>query len=53
MGEMINQINYPTVAGGFLNNAIIKDKIHKQVFKGMEICSSNDIGMVEGNDLKP
>ena len=23
MGERINEINYPTIAGGFLNNAIL------------------------------
>ena len=31
---MINEINFPTIAGGFLNNKVIKDR--KQVFKGIE-----------------
>ena len=26
--------------------------IHKQVFKGMEVCRANDIGLVASNDIK-
>ena len=37
LGNMINEINYPTMAGAFLNNSIIKDRIPKQVFKGIEM----------------
>jgi hypothetical protein len=29
LGDMINEINYPTIAGGFLNNEVIKDRIPK------------------------
>ena len=35
LGDMINEINFPTIAGGFLNNIVIKDRIPKQVFKGI------------------
>ena len=35
MGEIINEINYPRIARGFLNNAITKDIITKQAFKGI------------------
>ena len=37
LGDTINEINFPTIAGGFLNNIVIKDRIPKQVFKGIEI----------------
>ena len=35
---MINDINFPTIAGGFLNNVVIKERIPKQVFKGIDMC---------------
>ena len=50
LGNMINEINYPTIAGAFLNNAIIKDKIPKQVFKGIEMCRTNGILTYNGID---
>ena len=37
LGDTINEINFPTIVGGFLNNIVIKDRIPKQVFKGIEI----------------
>ena len=39
---MINEINFPTIAGGFLNNIVIKDRIPKQVFKGRIRTSKRD-----------
>ena len=38
LGDMINEINFPTIAGGFLNNIIIRDRIPKHVFKGIDMC---------------
>ena len=32
LGDMINEINFPTIVGGFLNNIVIKDKIPKQIY---------------------
>ena len=32
MGEIINDIYFPTIPGGFLNNATIKTRIPKQVY---------------------
>ena len=46
MWEMINETNFPTIAGGFLNNAIIKHRIPKQVFKGIEIFRASGINLV-------
>ena len=43
--------NYPTIAGAFLNNAIIKDRIPKQVFKGIETCRTNRINLVVNNEI--
>ena len=43
--------NYPTIAGAFLNNAIIKDRIPKQVFKGIEMCRTNGINLVVNNEI--
>ena len=51
LGEMINEINFPTIAGGFLNNVIIKDRIPKQVLKGIEMCRIHGINLVANNDL--
>ena len=36
LGDMINEINFPTIAGGFPNNVIIKDRIPKQVLRGLK-----------------
>ena len=43
VGDVINEINFPTIAGGFLNNRVIKDRIPKQVFKGIDMCRLNGI----------
>ena len=44
-------MNNPTIAGGFLNNAIMKDRIPKQVFEGMEICRTNGINLVANSEI--
>ncbi len=51
LGDMINEINYPTIAGGYLNNAVIKDRIPKQIFKGMEMCRTKVINIAVGNEI--
>ena len=45
LGDMINEITYPTIAGGFLNNEVIKVRIPKQIFKGMDMCRLNGINI--------
>ena len=42
----MNEINFPTIAGGFLNNRIIKDRILKQIFKGIEMCRTNGMCVI-------
>ena len=41
----------PTIAVGFLNNTIIKDRIPKPIFKGMEVCRANGINLVASNEI--
>jgi hypothetical protein len=51
LGDMINEINYPTIAGGFLNNEVIKDRLPKQIFKGMDMCRAKGINITVGNKI--
>ena len=37
LGDMINEINFPTIAGGFLNNIVIKDE-YQSKFLRVLIC---------------
>ena len=52
MGEIINEINFPTAAGGFLNNIVIQYRTRKLVFRGMEICRAKDINMLANDYIK-
>ena len=36
---------------GFLNNAKIKERIPKEVFKGMDICRENGLNLVVNNEI--
>ncbi len=51
IGDMINEINYPTIAGGYLNNAVIKDRIPKQIFKGKDMCRAKGVNIAVGNEI--
>ena len=52
MEKIISEINFPVVAGGFLNRETIKRGIPKEILEGLNICRVRNINIINNDELK-